>query len=69
MRKLWLVGSLILMVGCQNIVGPFRPRSPQRIDDPSLSIQEQERRGRERLALPDQSPFAGPNAGLNRPDR
>jgi hypothetical protein len=52
MRKEILVG-LLLLAGCQNVVGPLDYRRPLRVDDPSLSIEEQKRRGRDRLALPD----------------
>ena len=52
MRKLILLG-LLFLAGCQNTVGPFGYRRPLRVDDPNLPIEEQERRGRDRLALPD----------------
>jgi hypothetical protein len=52
MRKLILLGVLFLM-GCQNVVGPFGYRKPLRVDDPNLPIDEQEKRGRDRLAYPD----------------
>lgn len=66
MRRTLLVGVLFL-AGCQNIVGPFQPRGPGRVDDPLLSINEQQKRGRERLALPDDSPTVGPTTGLQVP--
>jgi hypothetical protein len=66
MRHCVLVGVLLL-AGCQNIVGPFQPRGPERIDDPLLSINEQQKRGRDRLALPDDSPTVGPTTGLEVP--
>jgi hypothetical protein len=47
-----LLLSILLMVGCRSVVGPFQ-RTPERVDDPSLPIAEQQRRGRDRLALPD----------------
>ncbi|HMC67472.1 MAG TPA: hypothetical protein VKI65_21230 [Gemmataceae bacterium] len=53
MRRLCLLAALLLL-GCGNVVGPFGPRSPQRVDDPFVSIDEQERRGRDRYALPDE---------------
>jgi hypothetical protein len=55
-----LLASLMLVAGCQNIVGPFARRDPQRVDDPLLSIGEQQRRGRDRLALPEESPKLSP---------
>jgi hypothetical protein len=57
-----LLGILILS-GCQNVVGPFRAKSPQQVDDPNISISEQQRRGRARLALPDESTNVGPFSG------
>ncbi len=55
MHRLFLAGALCL-TGCTgNIVGPFAPRTPQRVDDPCISIEEQATRGRDRLALPDES--------------
>lgn len=61
MRRLFLFGALLLM-GCSgNLVGPFAPRPPQRVDDPLLSINEQEKRGRDRLAYPDESPVKTQN--------
>ena len=59
MKRLLLVGVLVL-AGCQNILGPFRPREPQRVDDPLLPISEQQRRGRDRYALPEESPKVAP---------
>ena len=51
MCRLFLAG-LLFAAGCQSVQGPFARRPPERFDDPMLSIDEQERRGRERLALP-----------------
>ena len=45
--------AVLLAAGCQNILGPFQAREPQRVDDPVLPIYEQQRRGRDRLALPE----------------
>jgi hypothetical protein len=62
MRKLYVIGFLLL-AGCQNVVGPFEHRKPERVDDPLFSISEQQRRGRDRLALPDETGLA-PRPGL-----
>jgi hypothetical protein len=52
MRWLLLL-ALLSIAGCQNVVGPFERRTiPGRIDDPRLSISEQERKGRDQIALP-----------------
>lgn len=62
MRRMMLLGVLCL-VGCQTTVGPFQGRTPQRVDDPRLPVPEQEARGRDRYALPDESPMVAPNSG------
>ena len=60
MRQLILVVALFA-VGCGgNVLGPFQARRPARVDDPRLTIPEQEARGRDRLALPDQSRAIAP---------
>lgn len=70
MRSLVLLGTLLL-AGCQGVIGPFQHRKPERVDDPLIPISEQERRGRDRLAIPETdkavlprsySDFLGPNA-------
>ncbi len=63
MRRILVLGVLCL-AGCQNTLGPFAPRTPQRVDDPYLSIPEQQQRGRDRLALPDDSKFVAPRSGV-----
>jgi hypothetical protein len=62
MRCILIVGILCL-AGCQNVSGPFAPRAPERVDDPRLTISEQESRGRDRWAIPEESPRVGPPAG------
>jgi hypothetical protein len=58
-RFLWI--GILLVVGCQGLVGPRQRRdNPQVVDDPRLTIDEQERRARDRLALPDPSIDLGP---------
>ena len=58
--------ALVLLAGCQNLVGPFR-RPPTKVDDPRLSISEQEKLGRQFYALPDESPEVAPHSGIVRP--
>jgi hypothetical protein len=52
MRRLFLAGVLLALCGCHNVVGPLQPKKPERVDDPLLTIGEQEQRGRANLALP-----------------
>ncbi len=65
---MWRLCMLLVLVGagCNNnkVVGPFEHRRPERVDDPLLTTTEQERRGRDRLALPDESPKVGPLSGI-----
>jgi hypothetical protein len=63
MRRLSLLG-ILLLAGCHNIQGPFQPKPPLRVDDPHISIEEQKRRGRDQLALPDESTKVGPSTGI-----
>jgi hypothetical protein len=66
MRRTVLLVAM-LMAGCHNVISPFEHRTPARVDDPSLSIGEQEREGRARLALPEESRAVGPNSGVEIP--
>ena len=66
MRSLLLLGVL-LTAGCRNVDGPLSRSQGERVDDPRYSIQEQERRGRANLALPDESRLVGPSSGAARP--
>jgi hypothetical protein len=67
MRRLLILVTLLVLSGCQNVAGPFSARSPQRVDDPSLTISEQQSRGRARYALPDKSSQVGPLSGWTQP--
>ncbi|GIW80884.1 MAG: hypothetical protein KatS3mg105_2691 [Gemmatales bacterium] len=67
MKRMLLLGVLLL-AGCQNVVGPFQRREPKRIDDPLLTIEEQRVRGRDRLALPEDRTGLAPNTYMDRPD-
>jgi hypothetical protein len=66
MRYILILGVLCL-AGCQNVTGPFMPRSPQRVDDPRLSISEQEFLGRDRYGYPSESPRVAPPSGFETP--
>ena len=68
MRRIVLAG-LLLLAGCC-YVGPRErgPLPPRVVDDPRLSIPEQQRRGRNLLALPEPSPNVGPRTYMEPPD-
>jgi hypothetical protein len=68
MQRILLAG-LLFATGCAGFVGPFqRPcQPPVRVDNPCLSIDEQEQRKREALALPEKSPEVGPRTYAEEP--
>jgi hypothetical protein len=60
MRRFGLI-YVLLLAGCAGVEGPRVHRdNPQQVDDPRLTIEEQKRRERDRLALPDESQNVGP---------
>ncbi len=63
MYRLFFLVALVV-AGCNNTVGPFAHRKPERVDDPLLTTAEQQRRGRDRLALPVESRAVGPLSGV-----
>ena len=65
MKQVFLIG-LLFLVGCEGVVGPFKGREPMRVDDPRLPISEQERRGRDRLALTEDNNLQ-PKTGISPP--
>jgi hypothetical protein len=66
MRRVTFLVAL-LAAGCHNVIGPFEHRPVQRVDDPRLSIAEQEREARDRLPLPVESPRVLPTSGVEGP--
>ena len=66
MRR-FILGIALIVVGCQNVTGPFESRRPQRVDDPLLPISEQQRRGRDRLAIVEDNNALTPKAYIDRP--
>ena len=53
--------------GCRNIAGPLEARGKSRPDLPGYTIEEQERRGRDRLATFEDDARIAPNTFINRP--
>jgi hypothetical protein len=72
MRRLFLL-AVVCLTGCGgNVVGPLQHRKPERVDDPCLTVPEQEARGRDRLAIPSDYPagdpaYLTPNLYIDRP--
>jgi hypothetical protein len=66
MRRLCFL-VVVLLAGCQNVTGPFEQRKTVRVDDPGLSLSEQQRLGRSRLAYPEASLQAAPPSGVITP--
>ena len=65
MRYILIAGILLATAGCANVVGPLRADT-KRVDDPCYTIGEQQRWGRDKLALPEESPWIVP-PGQTRP--
>jgi hypothetical protein len=67
MQRILLAG-LLFATGCEGVVGPFQRRcQPVWITHPCLTIDEQEQRKREALALPEKSPDVGPRTYAEEP--
>lgn len=64
---LFLLVALAGAVGCRNVAGPLEARNKSRADLPGYSIEEQERRGRDRLATFEDDPRIGPITYISRP--
>ncbi len=61
-----LFAGLLLLAGCQGVVGPACRTCDDSFKCPNLTIEERNQRARSELGLPDSSPMVGPstNAGL-----
>ena len=64
--KLLLLGCLAL-AGCKTYDRPRELRGKPRPDDPRLSIEEQQSRGRGRYAIPEDDRREGPKGFIDRP--
>ena len=69
MRRLILV--TLFLTGCVGVVGPRqRAAMTDPVDDRNLTIEEQMRKSRDRLAYPDQIPTVeAPRTALDPPDQ
>lgn len=66
MRQSLLIALILTAGGCQGQRGNLLYRQTGRADDPMYSISEQERRGRERLAVVEDSGLT-PKTFVDRP--
>ena len=68
-RIIMMAGVLLVLMGCTGVVGPRKRGDPPPwfVADPRLPIQDQEARGREYLALPQQSPDVAPRTYVEQP--
>ena len=67
MKRPLLIAALLLVIGCQSDKGSLFYRKPDRADDPMYSIEEQERRGRERLSTVEDYSELTPKVYIDRP--
>ena len=68
MRRILLRAALAAAVGCTRYQGPREVRQNGRPDLPGYTIDEQEKRGRARYAVPTDDYRVGPSTGVNAPD-
>jgi hypothetical protein len=66
-RLVALVLFLSACLGCTRFAGPVAVRHMDRADAPGYTIDEQERRGRERLAISEDDYRIGPKGYIDRP--
>jgi hypothetical protein len=67
MKPVLLFALFATVAGCQSNAGGLAYRQPGRADDPRYSIEEQERRGRERLAVIEDRDSLAPKVYVDRP--
>jgi hypothetical protein len=66
-RSLILVALVLTSVGCSRFSGPIAVRNSGRADAPGYSLEEQERRGRERYTITEDDIRIGPKTYADRP--
>lgn len=60
-RNIGILMVLALFVGCRNVEGPrYHREHPEQIDNTTYNIEEQKRRGRDLIALPEGSQNIAP---------
>jgi hypothetical protein len=67
MKRVLLFVLFATAAGCQSDRGGLAYRQSDRADDPRYSIEEQQRRGRERLAVVEDADGLAPKVFVDRP--
>jgi hypothetical protein len=67
MRTAIFLTVLASLAGCRNIAGPCEAWHKPRADAPGLTIEEQERRARDKHTIPEDDFRIGPATGIDRP--
>jgi hypothetical protein len=67
MTRVLLFALFVTTAGCQSERGGLLYRQSDRADDPRYSIEEQQRRGRERLAVVEDADGLAPKTYTDRP--
>jgi hypothetical protein len=68
MRRAFILTALFLSaVGCTRFAGPVAVRHSGRADAPGYSLEEQQRRGRERYTITEDDIRIGPKTYADRP--
>ncbi len=63
--RIFIILSLIFAPGCKSWEGPrYHKEHPEKVDDTKYNIDEQKRRGRELIALPEGSQNFAPKTGI-----
>jgi len=71
MARKWLLGLVAFVsagsIGCSTLDGPRKNKEKPKPDLPSYSIEEQERRGRDKYAIPNDDFRTGPPTFIGKP--
>lgn len=66
-RTLLILLAAAAGAGCRNIAGPLEARNKPRADAPGYTIEEQERRARDKYAIPEDDRRVAPPGFVDRP--
>ena len=66
-RCILIASILLVLAGCENVVGPFRSQASTRVYDSGYPFLEPQRSTRAEPALPNDSPWLAPPTGIPAP--